>query len=38
MMSQVMVKHIFKLAECGERDEIKLGDSAFYFFTANYKA
>ena len=28
----------FKLAECGERDEIKLSDSAFHFFTANYKA
>jgi len=38
MMRRVMVKHIFKLAECGERDEIKLSDSAFHFFTANYKA
>ena len=38
MMRQVMIKHIFDLAERGERDEIKLSDSAFHFFTANYKA
>jgi hypothetical protein len=38
MMREVMAKHIFNLAEHGERDEIKLSDSAFHFFTANYKA
>ena len=38
MMRRVMVKHIFNLAERGERDEIKLSDSALHFFTTNYKA
>jgi hypothetical protein len=38
MMREVMAKHIFNLAEHGERDESKLSDSAFQFFTANYKA
>jgi hypothetical protein len=33
-----MAKHIVHSAEHGERDEIKLSDSAFHFFTANYKA
>jgi hypothetical protein len=37
MMRRVMVKHILNLAECGERDEIKLSDGAFHFFTTNYK-
>ena len=37
VMREVMAKHIFNLAEHGERDEIKLSDSAFHFFTANYK-
>jgi hypothetical protein len=35
VMREVMAKHILKLAE---RDELKLSDSAFHFFTANYKA
>jgi hypothetical protein len=38
VMREVMAKHILNLAERGERDEIKLSDSAFRFFTANYKA
>jgi hypothetical protein len=38
VMRQVMVKHILNLAERGERDEIKLSDSAFRFFKENYKA
>jgi hypothetical protein len=41
MMREVMAKHIFNLAEQGEqgeRDESKLSNSAFQFFTANYKA
>jgi hypothetical protein len=38
MMREVMAKHIFNLAEHGERDEIKLSNSAFHFFTTNYKA
>jgi hypothetical protein len=38
MMREVMAKHIFNLAEHGERDESKLSNSAFRFFTANYKA
>jgi hypothetical protein len=38
LMREVMAKHILNLAERGERDEIKLSDSAFRFFTANYKA
>jgi hypothetical protein len=38
MMREVMAKHIFNLAEHGERDESKLSNSAFHFFTANYKA
>ena len=37
MMREVMAKHIFNLAEHGERDESKLSTSAFQFFTANYK-
>jgi hypothetical protein len=37
MMREVMAKHIFNLAEHGERDESKLSNSAFQFFTANYK-
>jgi hypothetical protein len=38
VMREVMAKHIFNLAEYGERDQSKLSDSAFRFFTANYKA
>jgi hypothetical protein len=38
MTREVMAKHIFNLAEHGERDESKLSTSAFQFFTANYKA
>jgi hypothetical protein len=38
VMRQVMVKHILHLAERGERDEIKLSDSAFRFFNENYRA
>ena len=38
MMRRVMVKHLLNLAECGERDEIKLSDSAFHFFATNYNA
>jgi hypothetical protein len=38
MMREVMAKHIFNLAKRGERDESKLSNSAFRFFTANYKA
>ena len=38
MMREVMAKHIFNLAEHGERDESALSNSAFHFFTANYKA
>jgi len=38
VMREVMAKHIIHLAERGERDEIKLSDSALHFFTANYKA
>jgi hypothetical protein len=37
MMREVMAKHIFNLAKHGERDESKLSNSAFQFFTANYK-
>ena len=37
MVREVMAKHIFNLAEHGERDESKLSKSAFQFFTANYK-
>jgi hypothetical protein len=32
MMREVMAKHIFNLAEHGERDESKLSDSAFQIF------
>ena len=38
VMREVMAKHIFNLAQRGERDAIKLSDSAVRFFTANYKA
>jgi hypothetical protein len=38
VMRQVMAKHILNLAERGERDEIKLSDSAFRFFNENYRA
>jgi hypothetical protein len=38
VMRRVMVKHILYLAERGERDEIKLSESAFRFFKENYKA
>jgi hypothetical protein len=38
VMREVMAKRILDLAERGERDEIKLSDSAFIFFTANYRA
>jgi hypothetical protein len=38
MMREVMAKHIANLAEHGERDKRVLRDSAFHFFTANYKA
>ena len=38
VMREVMAKHIIHLAERGERNEIKLSDSALHFFTANYKA
>jgi hypothetical protein len=31
MMREVMAKHIFNLAEHGERDESKLSNSAFHF-------
>ena len=37
VMREVMVKYIVNLAQHGEREEIKLSDSAFHFFTANYK-
>jgi hypothetical protein len=33
-----MAKHIVNLAKHGERDESALSNSAFHFFTANYKA
>ena len=32
-----MAQHRFNLAKHGKRDESKLSDSAFQFFTANYK-
>jgi hypothetical protein len=38
VMREVMAKHIFHLAQRGERDEIALSNSAVNFFTANYKA
>jgi hypothetical protein len=38
VMREVMAKHIVNLAEHGERDESALSNSAFHFFTANYKA
>ena len=37
VMREVMAKYIVNLAQHGEREEIKLSDSAFHFFTANYK-
>jgi hypothetical protein len=37
VMREVMAKHIVNLAERGERDKGRLRDSAFHFFTANYK-
>jgi hypothetical protein len=37
-MREVMAKHIFHLAQRGERNEIALSMSAVNFFTANYKA
>jgi hypothetical protein len=38
VMREVMAKHIVHLAEHGVRDESALSDSAFHFFTTNYKA
>jgi hypothetical protein len=38
VMREVMAKHIFHLAQRGERNEIALSKSAVNFFTANYKA
>ena len=38
VMREVMAKHIFHLAQRGERNEIALSNSAVNFFTANYKA
>jgi hypothetical protein len=38
VMREAMAKHIGNLAEHGERDKSTLRDSAFHFFTANYKA
>jgi hypothetical protein len=38
VMREVMAKHIVNLAEHGERDESALSNSAFHFFTTNYKA
>jgi hypothetical protein len=38
VMREVMAKHIVNLAEHGERDKSTLRESAFHFFTANYKA
>jgi hypothetical protein len=38
VMREVMAKHIVNLAQHGERDEAELSDSAFRFFTTNYKA
>jgi hypothetical protein len=38
VMREVMAKHIVNLAKHGERDESALSNSAFHFFTANYKA
>jgi hypothetical protein len=37
-MREVMAKHVVHLAKHGVRDETALSDSAFHFFTANYKA
>ena len=37
VMREVMAKYIVNLAQHGEREEINLSDSAFHFFTANYK-
>jgi hypothetical protein len=38
VMREVMAKHIFTLAQRGERNAITLSDKAVEFFTANYKA
>jgi hypothetical protein len=38
VMREVMARHIVNLAEHGERDESALSNSAFHFFTTNYKA
>jgi Mn-dependent DtxR family transcriptional regulator len=38
VMREVMAKHIFTLAERGERNAITLREKAVDFFTANYKA
>jgi hypothetical protein len=38
LMRAVMVKHLLNLADHGERDQIKLSNSAFHFFAANYRA
>ncbi len=38
VMREVMAKHIFTLAQHGERNAITLSDKAVDFFTANYKA
>jgi hypothetical protein len=38
VVREVMAKHIVHLAKHGQRDESALSDSAFHFFTTNYKA
>jgi hypothetical protein len=38
VMREVMAKHIVNLAEHGERNASALSNSAFRFFTMNYKA
>jgi hypothetical protein len=38
VMREVMAKHVVHLARHGVRDENALSDSAFRFFTTNYKA
>jgi hypothetical protein len=38
LIRAVMLKHMLNLADHGERDQIKLSNGAFHFFTANYRA